>query len=278
MNNSTAGSHSCGGASETGIKQEEGPDDTDASGKPEAETIKDKELTTQVPGAILLYQQHVLFDGKQGRDGPILRELNDQTTSTRDWNVCGHMQILVEMRTSETKTLDVEPTFTVRDVESKIQDKLGILSEQQCLIYNSKQLESTGTLNDYEIPNKSILYLARELGDGMEILVETQLGRTLFIKVALSDTIEIVKRRIQEKEGIPPYQQCLMLSNQMLEDGCTLGDYNIHVGSTLCLTGADVMRIFVKTLAGKKTTLEVQESTSIRVRKKRNPSQRKHSV
>ncbi|KQJ89932.1 hypothetical protein BRADI_4g28550v3 [Brachypodium distachyon] len=125
------------------------------------------------------------------------------------------MQIFVKTLTGKTITLEVESSDTIDNVKAKLEDGR--------------------TLADYNIQKESTLHLVLRLRGGTTIKIKTLTGKEIAIDIEPTDTIDRIKERIEEKEGIPPVQQRLIFGGKQIADDKTAMDYNIKAGDVLHL-------------------------------------------
>ncbi|KAK1401940.1 Ubiquitin [Heracleum sosnowskyi] len=179
--------------------------------------------------------QRLVFAHKRLDDRRILADYNIQKNSTLLLVRCLCDKIQIFVKSVRTKLFTVVGCDTLDILKAKIQEREGISPHRQRLTYRGQVLDGNRTMADYDIQENATLFLHVSISGGMRICVKDLTGKTITLDVGTSDTIGVVKARIQGREGTPPQLQKLIFAGKVLEDDRTLDDYNIKGDSTLFL-------------------------------------------
>jgi len=146
--------------------------------------------------------------------------------------------LFVKCLTGKTIQLDLELTDTIESVKQRLQDKdgCGLPPDQQRLFYKGIQLEDDKTIDYYNIPNESYVYLVLKLREyNILLLIQKNAGKPYELKVKDSTKIYDLKKIIQNIEGDPIENQRLFYKGVLLDDNSPISDYIVEVKAELQL-------------------------------------------
>eukprot|EP00884_Botryococcus_braunii_P021143 jgi/Botrbrau1/7712/Bobra.0159s0145.1 len=142
------------------------------------------------------------------------------------------MQIFVKRVDGACEAVQAQPLQHVHDLLQLLQ---GAEANNFLLTYNGRVIPSQCTFEQLGISDGTAMDLFLRLRGGMMIKVKTLTGKEIEIDIEPTDTIERIKERVEEKEGIPPVQQRLIFAGKQMNDDKTAREYNIEGGSVLHL-------------------------------------------
>ncbi len=174
------------------------------------------------------------------------------------------------VNSNKISTFSVSSNDTVFSLKQQIQDSMGVNPDDYYLVFGGKVLDETFTMEEYGIGQDNTVNLCVPLrgggseGTSKQIFIKTLQGKTLTLDVSDADTIQSVKNKIFEKEGIPQDQQRLVFNGKQLEDDKTIADYNIQADSNIHL----VLRLRGGKRRAKKASKKTSKKSSKKTSKK----------
>jgi hypothetical protein len=131
-----------------------------------------------------------------------------------------------------------DPSSLVKDLKSQIEKCDGIQSNMQMLLFDGKELANERTLSHYKLYDNCTLQIAgKHLGGAanMNVFLKTMSGKTTQIEVNQEDTVEMVKRKVEELQGVQTEYQQLIYGGKQLHNNFKLKDYKISQDSVIFL-------------------------------------------
>ena len=146
------------------------------------------------------------------------------------------MNIIIKDFNGFRTSLEIDKSYTIEQLKSKMQAQLSIPKEAQNLFLNNLQLEDNKKLFDYNVYEgiEFDLFLKENY---IKINAVNVMGKIMTFYLLKSDSINNIKKKIQEREGIPQNIQKLILEPKTikleLKNDKSIQDYNIKNNASI---------------------------------------------
>ena len=146
------------------------------------------------------------------------------------------MKIFLKQFSGKTSKLDVEASVPLSEVKAEIQEKEGITTHLQRLVFKSKALDDERTLSDYNIQEGSTLHLVKRCG--LQVEITTASGDTIIADGQENQTVLLLRESVWLLEGIPLEEQHLSFRGQPLNNR-RVGTSGVKRSCVLWITAPD---------------------------------------
>lgn len=149
----------------------------------------------------------------------------------------------------EPFNLSFEYNKSVYDMKKLLCKELYCPDEHALILKHGNRLlnDNNQTICGLGIENNDVLIIdSHEMTLGPKIFIKTLTGQSLTLKFDPNKTVAQVKEVIQDQEGVPARQQCLIFGGEKMNNDRYLADYNVNVNCTLRLVITLAQGCFLK--------------------------------
>ena len=218
-----------------------------------SDTIKNIKMKIQkkMEKKIPFQKQHLFFDKQELQDTQTLSHYKIE--NGHELHLLDYTPLFVEIDANPAITIEYNVDITIKNIKSRIYDKIGIPPDRQRLFLGEGQLKEV-----CEIKRCSILKLVRA---DIDVMIDEGQTLPLQFNSHAATSIENIKYKIMEKTGTPIEKQRLVFDKKELKNGYKLSDYKIQTGATLRLD--DLTQCYVRDINGKSIAFEYMASDTI---------------
>lgn len=212
------------------------------------------------------HRQEIVYNAQILEMGLRISDYNVPDQATLVVNLRNYeVMVFVKTLTGQTIMLTVTPRDTVAQVKAKIEQQEGIPVRKQRLIFVGEQLHDDHFFLDYRIEHESAVHLVLREGNSFELYVQAPSGRSHVFEVDPNDSVEQLKNKLRDREGIPCEIQQFYLNDELLEADRPFCECGVKSGSTLRLTidRGRTTQIFISVQSQESFPLWVSRDTTI---------------